>query len=38
MPHSATMNKSGMVTKINTRIRTDPFAGSYELVGKELGR
>lgn len=38
MPPSTTMNKSGMVTKINTRIRTDPFAGSYELVGKELGR
>ncbi|XP_005920401.1 serine/threonine kinase 17a like [Haplochromis burtoni] len=38
MPPSTTMNKNGMVTKINTRIRTDPFAGSYELVGKELGR
>uniref|UniRef100_A0A3Q0S2G8 Serine/threonine-protein kinase 17A n=1 Tax=Amphilophus citrinellus TaxID=61819 RepID=A0A3Q0S2G8_AMPCI len=33
-----TMNKKGMVTKIHTRIRTDPFTGSYELVGKELGR
>uniref|UniRef100_A0A3Q0RW74 Serine/threonine-protein kinase 17A n=1 Tax=Amphilophus citrinellus TaxID=61819 RepID=A0A3Q0RW74_AMPCI len=38
MPHSRTMNKKGMVTKIHTRIRTDPFTGSYELVGKELGR
>lgn len=38
MPDSATMNKNGMVTKINTRIRADPFTANYELVGKELGR
>ena len=38
MPDLATMSKKGMVTKINTRIRVDPFAANYELVGKELGR
>ncbi|CAN9505488.1 unnamed protein product [Ophioblennius macclurei] len=39
MPNSAaTMNKTGMVTKIHTRIRTDPFTSQYDLVGKELGR
>ncbi|XP_029015480.1 serine/threonine kinase 17a like [Betta splendens] len=32
------MNKKGMVTKIHTRIRLDPFAANYELVGRELGR
>ncbi|XP_051994859.1 serine/threonine-protein kinase 17A-like [Xyrauchen texanus] len=32
------MNRNGMVTKIRTRIRTDPFKNSYDLVGKELGR
>ncbi|XP_069004768.1 serine/threonine kinase 17a like [Embiotoca jacksoni] len=36
--NSATMNKNGMVTKIITRIRVDPFTTTYELVGKELGR
>lgn len=35
---SATMNRNGIVTKIHTRIRADPFAVNYELVGKELGR
>lgn len=38
MPDSATMNKNGMVTKINTRIRAESFTANYELVGKELGR
>lgn len=38
MLNSATMNKHGMVTKIHTRIRADPFTANYELVGKELGR
>lgn len=38
MPDSATMSKNGMVTAINTRIRTDPFTANYELVGRELGR
>uniref|UniRef100_A0A673BHH6 Serine/threonine-protein kinase 17A n=1 Tax=Sphaeramia orbicularis TaxID=375764 RepID=A0A673BHH6_9TELE len=33
-----TMSKNGMITKIHTRIRTDPFTANYELVGKELGR
>ncbi|KAG5831795.1 hypothetical protein ANANG_G00283010 [Anguilla anguilla] len=32
------MNKNGMVSKIQTRIRTDPFKSNYDLVGKELGR
>ncbi|KAM9392971.1 serine/threonine kinase 17a like [Pholidichthys leucotaenia] len=32
------MSKSGMLTKIHTRIRTEPFSASYDLVGKELGR
>uniref|UniRef100_A0A672HM52 Serine/threonine-protein kinase 17A n=1 Tax=Salarias fasciatus TaxID=181472 RepID=A0A672HM52_SALFA len=32
------MHKTGMVTKIHTRIRADPFSAHYELVGKELGR
>ncbi|XP_048870458.1 serine/threonine-protein kinase 17A-like [Brienomyrus brachyistius] len=31
-------NKNGMVTKIQTPIRTDSFKSSYDLVGKELGR
>ena len=38
MPDSATMNKNGIVTKIHTRIRADPFTANYDLVGKELGR
>lgn len=38
MLDSANMNKNGMITKIHTRIRTDPFTASYELAGKELGR
>ncbi|XP_008294636.1 serine/threonine kinase 17a like [Stegastes partitus] len=38
MPNSATMSKNGIVTKIHTRIRAEPFAANYELVGKELGR
>ncbi|TRY59804.1 hypothetical protein DNTS_035233 [Danionella cerebrum] len=32
------MNRNGMVTKIRTRIRTDPFKNIYDLVGRELGR
>ncbi|XP_029364133.1 serine/threonine kinase 17a like [Echeneis naucrates] len=32
------MSRHGMVTKIHTRIRTEPFKSSYDLVGKELGR
>uniref|UniRef100_A0A667WYF8 Serine/threonine-protein kinase 17A n=1 Tax=Myripristis murdjan TaxID=586833 RepID=A0A667WYF8_9TELE len=32
------MSKNGMVTKIHTRIRTEPFTANYELVGRELGR
>lgn len=32
------MNRSGMVTNIRTRIRTDPFKNNYDLVGRELGR
>ncbi|MCI4384923.1 hypothetical protein PGIGA_G00044390 [Pangasianodon gigas] len=38
MLDSAVKNKSGMVTKIHTRIRTEPFKTNYDLVGKELGR
>lgn len=38
MLDSAVMNKSGMVTNILTRIRTEPFKNNYDLVGKELGR
>ncbi|XP_054464055.1 serine/threonine kinase 17a like [Anoplopoma fimbria] len=38
MPDSAKMSKNGMVTKIHTRIRADPFTTNYELVGRELGR
>ncbi|TKS92202.1 Serine/threonine-protein kinase 17A [Collichthys lucidus] len=38
MPNSAMMSKNGMVTKIHTRIRADPFTANYELAGKELGR
>ncbi|XP_031723841.1 serine/threonine kinase 17a like [Anarrhichthys ocellatus] len=38
MPDSAKMIKNGMVTKIHTRIRADPFTANYELVGRELGR
>ncbi|RXM36132.1 Serine/threonine-protein kinase 17A [Acipenser ruthenus] len=32
------MNRNGMVSEIQTRIRTDPFKNNYDLVGKELGR
>lgn len=38
MPDPATMSRKGMVTKIHTRIRAEPFTASYDLVGKELGR
>ncbi|KAF7650057.1 hypothetical protein LDENG_00132130 [Lucifuga dentata] len=38
MPDSATMNKTGMLTKIHTRIRAEPFTANYELDGRELGR
>ncbi|KAB5553754.1 hypothetical protein PHYPO_G00042300 [Pangasianodon hypophthalmus] len=38
MLDSSVKNKSGMVTKIHTRIRTEPFKTNYDLVGKELGR
>lgn len=38
MPDSAAMSKNGIVTKINSRIRTDPFTTFYDLVGRELGR
>lgn len=38
MPDSAAMSKNGIVTKINSRIRTDPFTACYDLVGRELGR
>ncbi|KAM9780115.1 serine/threonine kinase 17a like [Neosynchiropus ocellatus] len=38
MPNSAKMSKSGMLTKILTRIRCEPFTAHYDLVGKELGR
>lgn len=31
-------NKSGMMAKVHTRIRSDPFSANYELAGKELGR
>ncbi|KAK1159115.1 serine/threonine-protein kinase 17A-like [Acipenser oxyrinchus oxyrinchus] len=32
------MNRNGMVSKIQTRIRTDPFKNNYDIAGKELGR
>ncbi|KAJ8253757.1 hypothetical protein COCON_G00203690 [Conger conger] len=38
MPDCTMMNKNGMVSKIQTRIRTDHFKSNYDLVGKELGR
>lgn len=38
MPDPATMSRNGMVTKIHTRIRSEPFTASYDLVGRELGR
>lgn len=38
MPDSAAMNKNGIVTNINSRIRTEPFGARYDLVGRELGR
>ncbi|XP_034046292.1 serine/threonine kinase 17a like [Thalassophryne amazonica] len=38
MPDSEAMNKNGMVTKIHTRITTEPFTANFELVGRELGR
>uniref|UniRef100_A0A3Q3D8N9 non-specific serine/threonine protein kinase n=1 Tax=Hippocampus comes TaxID=109280 RepID=A0A3Q3D8N9_HIPCM len=28
----------GMMAKVHTRIRADPFSANYELAGKELGR
>ncbi|XP_063041024.1 serine/threonine kinase 17a like [Engraulis encrasicolus] len=37
MPDNTVM-KNGMVNKIHTRIRTDPFKNNYDLVGRELGR
>lgn len=38
MLDSTVKNKNGMLTKIHTRIRTEPFKTNYDLVGKELGR
>ncbi|XP_006638269.2 serine/threonine kinase 17a like [Lepisosteus oculatus] len=39
MPDSSMMdNRNGMVSKIQSRIRTDSFKSNYDLVGKELGR
>ncbi|XP_076121097.1 serine/threonine kinase 17a like [Alosa pseudoharengus] len=38
MPDNTMMNKKGMVTKIHTRIKTEPFKNNYDLVGEELGR
>ncbi|XP_036389896.1 serine/threonine-protein kinase 17A-like [Megalops cyprinoides] len=38
MPDSRMMNKNGMVSNIQMRIRTDSFKSNYDLVGKELGR
>ncbi|TWW70219.1 serine/threonine kinase 17a like [Takifugu flavidus] len=38
MPDSGAMSKNGIVTKINSRIRSDPFTACYDLVGRELGR
>ncbi|XP_006004315.1 serine/threonine kinase 17a like [Latimeria chalumnae] len=39
MPPATMMNRNGLVTKIQSRIRSDPFGNSYSLVpGKELGR
>lgn len=38
MPDSAAMKKNGIVTKISSRIRTEPFGAHYDLVGRELGR
>uniref|UniRef100_UPI0037E7963F serine/threonine kinase 17a like n=1 Tax=Semicossyphus pulcher TaxID=241346 RepID=UPI0037E7963F len=38
MPDSATMNRNGIMTKIHSRIRAEPFTANYDLVGKELGR
>ncbi|XP_069490538.1 serine/threonine-protein kinase 17A-like [Ambystoma mexicanum] len=32
------MNRNTMVASTQTRIRTDPFANNYTLVGRELGR
>ncbi|XP_077590306.1 serine/threonine kinase 17a like [Stigmatopora nigra] len=31
-------NKSGMVAKIHSKIRSEPFASNYDLAAKELGR
>ncbi|KAA8585342.1 serine/threonine kinase 17a like [Etheostoma spectabile] len=36
MLDSAKMSNNGMVTKIHTRIRSDPFTANYDLVGREL--
>ncbi|TTL57250.1 Serine/threonine-protein kinase 17A [Bagarius yarrelli] len=38
MLDSSVTNKSGIVTKIHTRIRTDAYKTNYDLVGKVLGR
>ncbi|XP_039595853.1 serine/threonine kinase 17a like [Polypterus senegalus] len=38
MPESAVMHRNGMLSDIQTRIRTEPLNGSYEVAGKELGR
>ncbi|KAJ8344743.1 hypothetical protein SKAU_G00289360 [Synaphobranchus kaupii] len=38
MPDCTMMNKNGMVSKIQTRIRMDPFKSNYDVVGKPLGR
>lgn len=38
MPGPAAMNKNGIVTKINSRIRSELFGAHYDLVGRELGR
>nr|XP_033774848.1 serine/threonine-protein kinase 17A-like isoform X1 [Geotrypetes seraphini] len=32
------MNRNGMVSHIQSRLRTEPFSNNYSLVGKELGR
>ncbi|XP_028674992.1 serine/threonine kinase 17a like [Erpetoichthys calabaricus] len=38
MPESAVMHRNGMLSDIQTRIRTEPLNGNYEVAGKELGR
>ncbi|XP_043910645.1 serine/threonine-protein kinase 17A-like [Protopterus annectens] len=32
------MDRNGIVTKVQSRIRVDSFSSNYSLVGKELGR